>query len=122
MSVVLRYNALSKIWPCDELYFKTKQTSVPFEKKNSKTHTFSQVFKMQITVTTLRGDVFSLEVPEDLELENFKAFCEAESGISSQVNRRIFIGYYFEILRKKFQNSYIKWNKKRKISPSIFEK
>ena len=92
------------------------------KKKKSKTHTFSQIFKMQITVTTLRGDVFSLEVPEDLELENFKAFCEAESGISSQVNRRIFIGYYFEILRKKFQNSYIKWNKERQISPSIFDK
>ena len=40
--------------------------------------------KMQITVTTLSGDVFPLEVPEDLELENFKAFCEAESGIASQ--------------------------------------
>ena len=39
---------------------------------------------MQITVTTLSGDVFPLEVPEDLELENFKAFCEAESGIASQ--------------------------------------
>ena len=40
--------------------------------------------KMQITVTTLSGDVFPLEVPDDLELENFKAFCEAESGIASQ--------------------------------------
>merc|ERR1711963_151089 len=40
--------------------------------------------KMQVTVTTLRGDVFSLEVPEDLELENFKAFCEAESGVPSK--------------------------------------
>ena len=39
---------------------------------------------MQITVTTLRGEVFSLEVPEDLELENFKAFCEAESGLASK--------------------------------------
>ena len=36
---------------------------------------------MQVTVTTLRGEVFSIEVPEDLELENFKAFCEAESGL-----------------------------------------
>lgn len=39
---------------------------------------------MQVTVSTLRGDVFSLEVPEDLELENFKAFCEAESGIPAK--------------------------------------
>ena len=39
---------------------------------------------MQVTVTTLMGDVFSLEVPEDLELENFKAFCEAESGVAAK--------------------------------------
>lgn len=39
---------------------------------------------MQVTVTTLMGDVFSLEVPEDLELENFKAFCEAESGVPAK--------------------------------------
>jgi DNA damage-inducible protein 1 len=36
---------------------------------------------MQVTVTTLTGEFFSLEVQEDLELENFKAFCEAESGV-----------------------------------------
>ena len=37
---------------------------------------------MQVTVTTLTtGKVFSLDIPEDLELENFKAFCEAESNI-----------------------------------------
>ncbi len=35
---------------------------------------------MQVTVTTLTGNVFSLDIPDDLELENFKAFCEAESG------------------------------------------
>merc|ERR1711860_62144 len=39
--------------------------------------------KMQVTVTTLSGDVFPLEVPDDLELENFKAFCEAESQIQA---------------------------------------
>jgi DNA damage-inducible protein 1 len=39
---------------------------------------------MQVTVTTLSGDVFSIEVPDDLELENFKAFCEAESGVASK--------------------------------------
>ena len=37
-----------------------------------------------MTVTTLMGEVFSLEVPEDLELENFKAFCEAESGVPAK--------------------------------------
>ena len=39
---------------------------------------------MQVTVTTLTGKVFSLEVHEDLELENFKAFCEAESGVPAK--------------------------------------
>lgn len=35
---------------------------------------------MRLTVTTLEGQIFPMEVAEDLELENFKAFCEAESG------------------------------------------
>ena len=39
---------------------------------------------MQVTVTTLTGEFFSLEVHEDLELENFKAFCEAESGVPAK--------------------------------------
>lgn len=38
---------------------------------------------MRITVTTLSDLTFSLEVSEDLELENFKAFCEIESGVTS---------------------------------------
>jgi hypothetical protein len=33
---------------------------------------------MKVTVTT-DNYTFSLEVPEDLEVENFKAFCEVES-------------------------------------------
>lgn len=36
---------------------------------------------MKITVTTLADLTFSLDVPEDLELENFKAFCEIESAV-----------------------------------------
>lgn len=36
---------------------------------------------MKITVTTLKDEIFFLDVSEDLELENFKAFCEIESGI-----------------------------------------
>lgn len=36
--------------------------------------------KMKVTVTTLTGDLFVLDIGEDLELENFKAFCEIESG------------------------------------------
>lgn len=35
---------------------------------------------MKITVTTLSEKIFFLDVAEDLELENFKAFCEVETG------------------------------------------
>ncbi|XP_039280837.1 protein DDI1 homolog 2 isoform X2 [Nilaparvata lugens] len=35
---------------------------------------------MKVTVSTLNDDIFVLDVSEDLELENFKAFCEIESG------------------------------------------
>jgi len=36
---------------------------------------------MRISVTTQSDDIFNLDVSEDLELENFKAFCEVESAI-----------------------------------------
>ncbi|XP_025829675.1 protein DDI1 homolog 2 isoform X2 [Agrilus planipennis] len=36
---------------------------------------------MKVTVTTMSDFIFVLDVSEDLELENFKAFCEVESGI-----------------------------------------
>ncbi|XP_038216414.1 protein DDI1 homolog 2 isoform X2 [Zerene cesonia] len=39
---------------------------------------------MKITVTTLNDDIFVLDVSEDLELENFKAFCEIESGFPAK--------------------------------------
>ncbi|XP_050294314.1 protein DDI1 homolog 2-like [Anthonomus grandis grandis] len=35
---------------------------------------------MKVTVTTLTDFIFVLDVSEDLELENFKAFCEIESS------------------------------------------
>nr|CAD7199178.1 unnamed protein product [Timema douglasi]CAD7408073.1 unnamed protein product [Timema poppensis] len=35
---------------------------------------------MKVTVITLADEIFVLDVSEDLELENFKAFCEVESG------------------------------------------
>lgn len=35
---------------------------------------------MKVTVATLTDFIFVLDVSEDLELENFKAFCEIESG------------------------------------------
>uniref|UniRef100_A0A1E1VX97 Ubiquitin-like domain-containing protein n=1 Tax=Pectinophora gossypiella TaxID=13191 RepID=A0A1E1VX97_PECGO len=39
---------------------------------------------MKVTVTTLNDDIFVLQVSEDLELENFKAFCEIESGFPAK--------------------------------------
>lgn len=39
---------------------------------------------MQVTVTTLSDEVFTIEVSEDLELENFKALCEFETGIPAR--------------------------------------
>lgn len=39
---------------------------------------------MKVTVTTLADDIFMLDVSEDLELENFKAFCEVESGFPAR--------------------------------------
>lgn len=36
---------------------------------------------MRLTVAAPAELSFTLEVPEDLELENFKAFCEVESGL-----------------------------------------
>jgi len=38
---------------------------------------------MKLTVTTLTDEIYNLDVSEDLELENFKAFCEVETGIPS---------------------------------------
>lgn len=39
---------------------------------------------MKVTVTTLNDELFVLQVSEDLELENFKAFCEIESGFAAK--------------------------------------
>ncbi|XP_067946090.1 protein DDI1 homolog 2-like [Watersipora subatra] len=36
---------------------------------------------MKLTITTFKDDLFTLEVPEDIELENVKAYCEVESGL-----------------------------------------
>uniref|UniRef100_A0A336MM03 CSON003649 protein n=1 Tax=Culicoides sonorensis TaxID=179676 RepID=A0A336MM03_CULSO len=47
---------------------------------------------MKITVTTLADYTFQLDVSEDLELENFKAFCEVESGFPSSEMVIIFKG------------------------------
>lgn len=47
---------------------------------------------MKITVTTLTDSVFFLDVSEELELENFKAFCEVESGLPSAEIMIVFNG------------------------------
>ncbi|KAJ8677674.1 hypothetical protein QAD02_013461 [Eretmocerus hayati] len=47
---------------------------------------------MKVTVTTLRDDIFVLDVDENLELSNFLAFCEIESGIPAQEILIIFNG------------------------------
>lgn len=39
---------------------------------------------MKVTVTTLDDKIFILDVNEELELENFKAFCEIESSIPAR--------------------------------------
>lgn len=36
---------------------------------------------MRVSVTTLGDDIFTLEVSDDMELENFKALCELECNI-----------------------------------------
>ncbi|XP_022668053.1 protein DDI1 homolog 2-like isoform X1 [Varroa destructor] len=36
---------------------------------------------MKVTLSTVNGDVYVLEVPADMELENFKALAESEVGI-----------------------------------------
>lgn len=51
---------------------------------------------MRITVTTLSDEIFNLDVSEDLELENFKAFCEVESGISAAEISLVFNGKIME--------------------------
>jgi len=43
-------------------------------------------------VATLSDEVFTLDVSEDLEIENFKAFCEVESGIPSSEIGLLFNG------------------------------
>ncbi|XP_013148315.1 PREDICTED: protein DDI1 homolog 2 [Papilio polytes] len=39
---------------------------------------------MKVTITTVNDEIFVIDVAEDLELENFKALCEIESGIQAK--------------------------------------
>ncbi|KAF6037933.1 DDI2 [Bugula neritina] len=38
---------------------------------------------MKLSVTTFKDDLFTLEVSDDIEIENLKVYCEMESGIPS---------------------------------------
>ena len=39
---------------------------------------------MHLTITTLSDQLFNIEVSEELELDNFKALCEVETGVPAQ--------------------------------------
>ena len=39
---------------------------------------------MKLTITTLSDEIFTLEVSDDMELENFKALCEFECGVPAR--------------------------------------
>ena len=57
---------------------------------------------MQITVSSASSDVvFPLEIPDDLEVADFKAFCEAQSDIPSAEMLVIFNGRSMDDDKKK---------------------
>eukprot|EP00092_Neocalanus_flemingeri_P018129 GFUD01019621.1.p1 GENE.GFUD01019621.1~~GFUD01019621.1.p1 ORF type:complete len:493 (-),score=168.95 GFUD01019621.1:632-2110(-) len=59
---------------------------------------------MKVTVATLSDTVFTLDVSEDLEIENFKAFCEVESGIPSTEIGLLFNGIPMTDLKKSLKD------------------
>ena len=57
---------------------------------------------MHITVTSATGDaVFPLEIPDDLGVADFKAFCEAQSDIPSAEMAILFNGRSMDDDKKK---------------------
>jgi len=63
---------------------------------------------MKITVATLEDAVFNLDVSEDLEIENFKAFCEVESGIPSAEIGLLFNGIPLLDMKKSLKDYNVK--------------
>jgi len=63
---------------------------------------------MKVTVATLSDNVFTLDVSEDLEIENFKAFCEVESGIPSAEIGLLFNGIPMTDLKKTLKDYGVK--------------
>jgi len=63
---------------------------------------------MKVTVATLSDTVFTLDVSEDLEIENFKAFCEVESGIPSTEIGLLFNGIPLLDMKKSLKDFNVK--------------
>jgi len=63
---------------------------------------------MKVTVATLSDTVFTLDVSEDLEIENFKAFCEVESGVPAAEIGLIFSGIPLLDLKKSLKDYNVK--------------
>ncbi|KAK2157615.1 hypothetical protein LSH36_188g08013 [Paralvinella palmiformis] len=63
---------------------------------------------MKLTVTTLADDIFNIEVADDMELENFKALCEFESGIPTSQIALLWNGRPLHDDKKKLVNYGIK--------------
>jgi len=63
---------------------------------------------MKVTVATLSDKVFTLDVSQDLEVENFKAFCEVESGVPSAEIGLLFNGIPLLDLKKSLKEYGVK--------------
>jgi len=63
---------------------------------------------MNISVCSLSDQVFALNVSEDLELENLKAFCEVESGVPAHQIQLSFNGLPLTDLKKTLRDYGIK--------------
>ena len=59
---------------------------------------------MKITVTTLSDTIVSLDVSDDMELENFKALCEFETQIPAQEQVVIWDGRPLHENKKKLKD------------------
>ena len=59
---------------------------------------------MKVTVATLSDTVFTLEVASDMEVENFKALCEVESGIPAAEMALLFNGQVQHLEKSQLQH------------------
>ncbi|CAM1324745.1 DDI2 (predicted) [Pycnogonum litorale] len=65
---------------------------------------------MKLTVTSLSDDILTLDVSEDLELENFKALCESETGIPASQMAILYEGRPLTDPKKKLSDYGLKDN------------